>query len=181
MGGMIAQQFAIDYPDGITSLTLACTYAAPGPFCSRMFDIWADTALVMGVPHVMRDVLLWCFTTEFFDKRPTELKELEDSMRYMTMSIPAYLAQLAVIQRFDSRKDLHELSNIPTLVLAGEQDILIPVPLSKQLHEAVPNSAWRTVEGGHGCMWEHPKEFNSMVIEFIGSVESGQFPFPHHS
>ena len=97
MGGMIAQQFAVDYPDGIVSLVLACTYATPGPFCSRMFDMWSDTASVMGLPHVMRDVLLWCFTTSFFDDRPDEVKELEDSMRYMTMGVPAYLSQFAVI------------------------------------------------------------------------------------
>src|SRR3979411_1449684 len=44
MGGMIAQEYALAYPEGLKSLTLACTYAAPGPFCSRMFSLWADMA-----------------------------------------------------------------------------------------------------------------------------------------
>lgn len=173
---MIAQQYALDYPDGILSLTLACTYAAPGPFCSRMFDMWADTASVMGVPHVMRDVGLWCFTMDLYEQRPDELKELEESMRYMTMSTPAYLAQLAVIQRFDTTGELHQLGKIPTLVLAGEQDILIPVALSKRLHEVIPKSRWKTVEGGHGCMWEYPKDFNLAVIEFMNSIGSAEAP-----
>src|SRR5919205_3617451 len=30
MGGMIAQEYALAYPDDLRSLTLACTYAAPG-------------------------------------------------------------------------------------------------------------------------------------------------------
>src|SRR5581483_4887163 len=42
MGGMIAQEYAIAWSDDLRSLTLACTYAAPGPFCSRMFSMWAD-------------------------------------------------------------------------------------------------------------------------------------------
>jgi 3-oxoadipate enol-lactonase len=37
MGGMIAQEYALAFPRDLRSLTLACTYDAPGPFCSRMF------------------------------------------------------------------------------------------------------------------------------------------------
>ena len=36
--------------------------------------------------------------------------------------------------------------------LAGEEDILIPVVLSRELGEAVPGSVWRTTRGGHGCL-----------------------------
>ena len=39
MGGMIAQEYALAYPETLRSVTLACTYAAPGPFCSRMFSM----------------------------------------------------------------------------------------------------------------------------------------------
>ena len=66
MGGMIAQEYALAYPEDLRSLTLACTYAAPGPFCSRMFSFWADVVNVMGVSAVMRDVTVWAFTPEFF-------------------------------------------------------------------------------------------------------------------
>jgi len=52
--------------DEIASLTLACTYAAPGPFCSRMFELWRDMARRMSIADVMRDVALWAFTMEFF-------------------------------------------------------------------------------------------------------------------
>ena len=33
MGGMIAQEYALAHGDDLASVTLACTYAAPGPFC----------------------------------------------------------------------------------------------------------------------------------------------------
>ena len=57
MGGMIAQEYALAYPDDLVTATFACTYAAPGPFCSRMFSMWHDMAPVNGVPFIMRDVL----------------------------------------------------------------------------------------------------------------------------
>ncbi len=170
MGGMIAQRFALAYPSGIQSLTLACTYAAPGPFCSRMFAMWADAAQVLGVPFVMRDVTLWAFTLDFFRTREEELKEFETGMRYMDQPVHAYLAQLAVIQNHDETAELGSLA-MPTLVLAGEEDILIPTALSHDLHELIPGSSWLTTPGGHGCMWEHPDEFNSAFIGFLRENE----------
>ena len=171
MGGMVAQSYALAYPSDLLSLTLACTYAAPGPFCSRMFSLWADAAPVMGVPFVMRDVALWAFTQDFFNEREGELSEVETDMRFMTQSTPAYLAQLAVIQDFDEAEQLHAIK-VPTLVLAGEQDILIPVSLSRKLHELIPGSRFQTVLGGHGCMWEYPDSFNTAFVEFLESIDS---------
>src|SRR3954454_8339971 len=77
MAGMIAQEYALAHPGDLRSLTLACTYAAPGPFCSRMFALWADMAPVMGVPAVMRDVTLWAFTVPFFDEDNHDLRDFE--------------------------------------------------------------------------------------------------------
>jgi 3-oxoadipate enol-lactonase len=56
------------------------------------------------------------------------------------------------------------------LVLAGEEDILIPVRLSRALHEAIPGSQWATCRGGHACLWEHPDSFNEVVVKFLSSV-----------
>ncbi|MFG1827361.1 alpha/beta fold hydrolase [Microbispora bryophytorum] len=166
MGGMIAQEYALAYPDDLKSLTLACTYAAPGPFCSRMFALWADVAREMGVPTVMRDVGLWAFTVPFFEERPEEAAEFDTAMAEMTMTVEAYLSQLNVIQTHDTTERLAQITT-PTLVLAGEEDILIPVRLSRRLHEAVPGSQWATVPGGHACLWETPEPFNTTLIDFV--------------
>lgn len=172
MGGMIVQEYALAHPGDLRSLTLACTYAAPGPFCSRMFSLWADMAPVMGVPAVMRDVTLWAFTQEFFERRGDEIAEFETAMAYMNQPTPAYLAQLHSIRHHDTTARLHEIS-VPTLVLAGEEDILIPVHLSRALHQSIPGSEFRTTKGGHGCIWEHPDAFNEHFIGFISSVQGG--------
>jgi 3-oxoadipate enol-lactonase len=92
MGGMIAQEYALAYPGDLRTVTFACTYAAPGPFCSRMFAMWGDLAPALGVPFVMRDVTLWAFTVPFFEQRGAELAEFETAMRYMDQPVHAYLA-----------------------------------------------------------------------------------------
>jgi 3-oxoadipate enol-lactonase len=166
MGGMIAQEYALAHPDDLESLVLACTYAAPGPFCSRMFALWADMAEARDVPFVMRDVTLWAFTLPFFEEREEELREFEGEMAAMSQSRDAYLAQLHSIREHDTRSRLPEIA-ARTLVVAGEEDILIPVALSRRLQEAIPGAAWSTVPGGHACIWEHPEPFNRVVVDFI--------------
>jgi 3-oxoadipate enol-lactonase len=166
MGGMVAQEYALAYGADLLSVTLGCTYAAPGPFCSRMFAMWADMAPVLGVPFVMRDVTLWAFTVPFFEQREAELAEFEAGMRYLDQPVPAYLAQLAVIQGHDATARLGQITT-PALVLAGEEDILIPVALSRRLHEGIAGSEFATTPGGHACLWEHPAPFNAAFLEFV--------------
>jgi 3-oxoadipate enol-lactonase len=166
MGGMIAQEYALAYGDDLRSLTLACTYAAPDAFCSTMFAMWADLARGLGVPFVMRDVALWAFTGPFFTERAAEAAEFAEAMESLDMSVEAYLSQLNVIQTHSGR--VGEIA-VPTLVLAGEEDILIPVRLSRTLHESIPGSQWKTVPGGHACLWETPDPYNQAVIEFAGA------------
>jgi 3-oxoadipate enol-lactonase len=166
MGGMIVQEYALAYPGDIRSLIPACTYAAPGPFCSRMFALWEEMAPVMGLKSVMQDVTLWAFTQEFFETRQDELAEFEEAMATLTMPIPAYLAQLSSIQTHDTTARLGEI-RVPTTVIAGENDILIPVELSRRLHQGIAGSEWVTVRGGHACVWEHPDPFNEAVISHV--------------
>lgn len=170
MGGMIAQAYALEYPNGspaakgkgMLSLSLCCTYAQPSTFCERMFTLWSDMAARMSVQDVMRDVTLWAFTVDFFRSRTRELEAVEEAMRNLDMPLDAYLAQLNVIQQFDSTRSLDELAKDgrrlgaldagKVMVLAGEEDILIPVVLSKELSALVVGSEWKTTPGGHGCL-----------------------------
>lgn len=167
MGGMISQEYALAYQGDLRSLTLCCTYAAPGPFCARMFKLWQDMAPVMGVPTVMRDVTLWAFTQDFFLNQEATLKEFEAAMAALDMPVDAYLAQLHAIQVHDTRARLKAIK-VPTLVLAGADDILIPMNLSQELHALIPGAAFATAKGGHAFLWEFPRPYNEAVLNFVG-------------
>jgi len=130
--------------------------------------MWQDMATITGVPFIMRDVTLWAFTQEFFWEREDELKEFEMEMADLPMSVEAYLAQLHVIQAHDTTDRLDGMQGYPVLVMAGEEDILIPVSLSKKLHEGLPKADWLTSKGGHASMWEHPADFNRTYLGWLG-------------
>ena len=171
MGGMIAEEYAIAYPGDLKSVTLACTYGKADAFCQTMFAMWADLARQVSVPFVMRDVALWAFTGPFFEERAADAAEFAAAMAGLDQSVETYLAQLSVIQTHDATDRIGQLK-VPTLVLAGEEDILIPVRLSRQLQAAIPGARWKTVPGGHACLWESPDPFNNAFIDFVRSVSA---------
>ena len=169
MGGMISQEYAIAYPEDLKSVTLGCTYGKADAFCQTMFAMWADLAVKIDVPFVMRDVALWAFTGPFFEERPDDAAEFAAAMAALDMKQEPYLAQLAVIQNHDAMDRVGNIK-VPTLVLAGEEDILIPVRLSRKLYEAIPGARWATVPGGHACLWESPEPFNAAYLDFLKTV-----------
>ena len=171
MGGMISEEYAIAYPGDIKSVTLACTYGKADAFCQTMFAMWADLAEKVDVHFVMRDVALWAFTGPFFEERPGDAAEFAAAMATLDQGVPTYLAQLSAIQTHDATGRLGQIK-APTLVLAGEEDILIPVRLSKKLQQAIPGAKWKTVPGGHACLWEAPDPFNAAFIDFVRSVSA---------
>jgi len=68
----------------------------------------------------------------------------------------------------DFRADLARI-DVPTLVIHGDADRTVPLPISGQrTHEAIPNSVIRVVEDGpHGILATHAEEVNTALLEFL--------------
>lgn len=166
MGGMIAQEYAIAHADRLVSASFCSTYSYPGPFCARMFACWRDLVPSLGVGFTQREVILWAFTTDFFEQRTEELEEVEEFMANNPQAPEPYLAQLSSIEGHDTRGRLGQVT-CPAMTLVGEQDLIIYPKLSHRLHEELPDSTWVEVPGGHACLWEFPDAFNEAVLAFL--------------
>jgi 3-oxoadipate enol-lactonase len=169
MGGMIAQEYAIAHADRLLSATFACTYSYPGPFCLRMFQCWRDLVPSLGVGFTQREVMLWAFTTDFFEQREDELTEIENVMANNPQPTGAYLAQLHSIEQHDARGRLSAVT-CPSLTLVAEGDLIVYPELSRRLHDELPRSTWAEVPGGHGCLWEYPDAFNAAVLSYLAGI-----------
>ena len=172
MGGMIAQEYAIAHPERLLSAALCNTYAWPGPFCLRMFACWRDLVPTMGVGFTQREVVLWAFTTDYFERREDELLEVEAFMAANPQPAEPYLAQLSAIETHDTRGRLRAVT-CPALTLVGDEDLIIYPELSRRMHEELPHSTYADTRGGHACLWEHPDEFNTMVLRFLDGLPRG--------
>ncbi|MFE6077388.1 alpha/beta fold hydrolase [Paenibacillus sp. NPDC057886] len=75
---------------------------------------------------------------------------------------------IAAFALTDFRQELEKF-DIPTLVIHGDSDAVVPLEVSGQrTHESIPSSRLVVVEGGpHGFNATHPEAFNAALIEFL--------------
>ena len=60
----------------------------------------------------------------------------------------------------------------PTLILSGEEDVLIPMEEQRLLHEKIKNSTHVTFDGcGHAILYEKPSEFCDLVLGFVNKSD----------
>jgi 3-oxoadipate enol-lactonase len=166
MGGTIAQEYAIAHGRDLRSLVLADTFAAPGPYCGRLFRSWGQIALQAGMKLLMREMSPWIFSTAFFEEHEDTLAGYEAEMDQVRQPPEAFAAQLGALVDHDATDRLGQIDT-PTLVLAADSDILIPPYLSRRLLDGLHNAEWASISGGHGAMWETAPEFNAAVLAFL--------------
>jgi 3-oxoadipate enol-lactonase len=57
---------------------------------------------------------------------------------------------------------------VPTLVISGEFDPLVPPPLSERVAAAIPGAQYALIRrAAHNPMDERPREFNAILLEFM--------------
>lgn len=76
------------------------------------------------------------------------------------------LRQLELLIRIDLR-GLVEKVQAETLVVACNPDAAVPTEHSRELHAAIPNSAYLEMDSGHMVLFEQPQEFLKLVNEFL--------------
>jgi 3-oxoadipate enol-lactonase len=58
---------------------------------------------------------------------------------------------------------------VPTLVISGEFDPLVPPPLSRRVAAAIPGAQYAVIRrAAHNPMDERPREFNAVLLDFLG-------------
>jgi 3-oxoadipate enol-lactonase len=168
MGGYIAQELALLEPERIGALVLAGTISHS--------DAWLDNVWTMtqrlAADETQRETrvrlsLLLSFSPDFLS-RPGVL----DGLVHYGLDKPSQQSSaglqghIAACRSHDTRQRLGQLA-APTLVLAGEQDVLMPPARVRQLAEAIPGAAFQILPGAHSFMTESAEQFNAVVSDFL--------------
>ena len=121
----------------------------------------------------MRELLLWVFTDKFFEN--TEMVQIAvDTLMTGPYPQPAH----GLIRQVDAclehnTKDRIGNINAPTLVLTGQEDILVPVRMLEELAAGIAGAELVVLEGaGHGVYYEAADKFNLAILDFLSKVES---------
>jgi pimeloyl-ACP methyl ester carboxylesterase len=139
MGGMIAQHLALDHRPRVRSLILACTTATGGGGAPN-WRMLATVALrpVFGARRTFGIVAPALYSRQTLRDRPERAREdLRQRIADGTSPLTIY-AQMAAVSGHDTRSRLGELAGLPTLVLHGAEDRLIPPQRGRELAALIP-------------------------------------------
>jgi len=169
LGGMVAQELALSYPERVDRLVLACT--TPGganahPMPQQTVALMAEAA-TLAPETALRRFVENALAPATVATRP-ELVERILAHRLETAQRPAaWAAQAAAGATFDAFDRLPALG-APTLVQHGDEDVVVDPRNADLLVELLPDGRLERYRGcGHLFFWEEPERFVSAVSSFL--------------
>ena len=165
-GGMSAAQFALRFPDRCPALVLADAITKAPPTSSARTVETANSlpdwlarlvtrlAVHIGLPLMVRDTETRSMMRVFFENNP--ISERRAGVQN----------DLANVHALDDFK--WENINVPTLLIHGDKDNLIPLEYSQEAARRIPNAELIVIQGGgHECLVSHQREITPRLNTFL--------------
>ncbi|MCF4968544.1 alpha/beta fold hydrolase [Nostoc sp. CMAA1605] len=173
MGGQIAQELALLYPQKVKSLILLSSLAKGDERFNQIISTWGELLQRIDTKLYQQVVLPWIFSDNFYSV-PDMIEQLIEWAVHYPFSPPVhsiYHHSRAIL----GADTINRLQNIlcPTLILVGKQDILTPIKFSQQLATGIPQARLSVIEGGgHGFIIESPRIVAKEMLDFLAQPNS---------
>jgi 3-oxoadipate enol-lactonase len=171
MGGYIAFEFLRNWRSRVRGLVLVDSRAeADSPEGRRARDVAAATAREGGAAAVAEAMLPKMLAPSTMTRQPEVVERVRAIMAGTAVAgIAGALA--AMRDRPGSEALLPTLSSVPTLVVTGEADSLIPPEHARVMAQAIPGARFATIaDAGHLPSVEQPAATTQILREFLGSL-----------
>ncbi|WP_368912016.1 alpha/beta fold hydrolase [Taklimakanibacter deserti] len=172
LGGLVAQGFALSYPERLHSVILLSTVA--GRTEDEKRRVRERLAIVAdGIPgqHFENSVARW-FTDEFRARNPRLIAELNE--RSKQNDPKAYAAAYRVLAESDLADRLPDI-RLPTLVATGEDDIGSNTRMARLMAERIPAARLHIFPRmRHSILTECPEDVACVMSGFLEGVEGRQ-------
>ena len=164
MGGMIAQHFAIDYPDRLGKLILAVTACRPNPLLEESVHEWQDCVRRDDHTALMESNLRRIYSDRYYQKNRRLIPLLSKLTK--PKSYDRFHVQSQACLMHDAFGALDRIT-AKTLVIGGEQDLALGGEPSREIAAKIPNARLKMYpQWGHGAYEEAP-DFNETILTFL--------------
>lgn len=162
LGGMVAQQLALDFPRDVRSLVLLNTTAGFDANVREGIRQRGQRALEGGMATVVEETLeRWCAPAARSGELAARIRQL-----LLNRDPRSWAASWDAMADFDARPRLGQLG-IPVLVIAAGDDRSTPPSVSSELVEALPRARLRIIRGAsHLGPLEEPGRYRSLIGAF---------------
>lgn len=165
-GGMIAQHFALLYPEKIGALVLVDTCSQVDMLLELAIKSWIRAA-EEGGSSLRYDVALPFLFSETFTKNNIDKILSMRELNIQTNPAATFINLAKASMKHDLSKRISDIVS-PTLIISGEEDILIPPRYSRMLRDSIKNSSLVIFKNcGHVPPIEIPEQFNSTVMNYL--------------
>jgi 3-oxoadipate enol-lactonase len=185
MGGRIALQFALEYPQmttglvfansGVTSADVQPTeeqIAALAERRQQMVEMF-ETGRIELIADGMAER---SFSPGFRERAPAVFQEYKDVK--LKNDPRHYLSIMeAMVEAVTNPPDLSRLE-CPVLIIAGERDSFMTVEEAKSMQRAISDASLTLLPTGHAAAIEAPEAFNRAVLDFVGRLQAGSVGRP---
>jgi pimeloyl-ACP methyl ester carboxylesterase len=167
MGGFIAQDFALRYPQKVKRLILVATSAGGPDHVPMAPDVLALMFANQGEPRDLTRRKLALAYSDSFMQKTAEVEHLIDLRLADPQPAPAYMAQAMAGAAFNLSDQVQGIQS-PCLILAATGDRLVPVANAHNLAKKISKNQLKIYEGyGHQFFVENAEPFNREVIAFL--------------
>lgn len=165
-GAELGLVFALRYPERLESLVACSAVSHIDTLLNSMAMLWRY-ACTEANPEMFYHATVPLNFAGTFIREQAELLEAAKE-RYGQLDFPALVRLMDAFLELDITDQLSGIKT-PTLVIAGEKDILKPpYPYSNTIHERIKGSEMVIIrDSGHAVTFERPHEFNSVVMGFL--------------
>lgn len=170
MGGAIALQITIDFPERIAGLILINTFSAlrPSSFSEAFYFMRRGLRAYLRSPGDQAELVA---NRIFPHQEHAEWRaRLVDSIRASDSKI--YKQAMLALARFNANKYLEKI-NVPTMVITSACDSTIPPRVQERMANKIPRVEHHRIEGaGHGVIVDHYEQVNRLMLDFLRRVYS---------
>ncbi len=178
LGGVIAQEVALQAPDRVRSLALLCTFCRGrdgAGLTPDMFVMGIRTRL--GTRAMRRNAFLELVMPAAVLRQMDRARLAEQLAPLFGHDLadqpPIVMTQVRALARYDARARLAELSRIPTLVTSASEDRIARPWTGRALAAAIPGARYVEIAGAaHGVPIQQADRINSLLAAHFAAADA---------